>query len=41
MWEDFTVVLCGIGFTAAVAIILAELPSVLDPSRPRSRLRGH
>jgi hypothetical protein len=32
MWEDVTVVLCGIGFIATVALVLAELPAVLRPS---------
>lgn len=31
MWEDLTVALCGIGFTAAIGMLLIELPAVLNP----------
>jgi hypothetical protein len=31
MWEDLTVALCGIGFIAAVGLLLVELPAVLNP----------
>lgn len=50
MWEDLTIALCSIGFVVVVAILLVELPAVLNPAskptlrpmlRPTSRSRGH
>lgn len=32
MWEDLTVALCGIGFIATIALLLIELPAVLNPA---------
>ncbi|WP_445189138.1 hypothetical protein ACTXG6_18945 [Pseudonocardia sp. Cha107L01] len=41
MWEDLTIALCALGFTAVVAVLLVELPAVLKPVlKPVSRLRG-
>jgi hypothetical protein len=41
MWEDVTVVLCGIGFGATVALVLAELPAVLRPGSASRRSWWH
>jgi hypothetical protein len=42
MWEDVTMVLCGVGFGATVALVLAELPAVLRPgSGPHRAWRRH
>lgn len=38
MWEDLTVALCGVGFAFVVAIVLVELPAVVNP---RYRLQRH
>jgi hypothetical protein len=38
MWEDLTTGLCVLGFTAAITVLLIELPAVLDlPSIVRRR----
>ena len=39
MWEQFTVALCGLGFSAAIALLVAELPAVLEPARTAHRFR--
>jgi hypothetical protein len=30
MWEDVAITLSGVGFVLAVALVLAELPAVLN-----------
>ena len=30
MWEDLTTGLCVLGFTAAITVLLIELPAVFD-----------
>ena len=38
MWEDVTTGLCVLGFTAAITVLLIELPAVFDlPSIVRRR----
>jgi hypothetical protein len=32
MWEDLTAALCIIGFTGVVAVLLVDLPAVLNPA---------
>ncbi|HEY1968307.1 MAG TPA: hypothetical protein VGH89_10195 [Pseudonocardia sp.] len=39
MWEDLTVALSGIGFAWVVALLVIELPQVLNP-RYAVRHRG-
>lgn len=38
MWEELTIALCGLGFTAAIAILMIELVKLL---RGMARLSGH
>jgi hypothetical protein len=32
MWEDLTAALCTVGFTTVVAVLLVDLPAVLNPA---------
>jgi hypothetical protein len=41
MWEDLTIVLSCLGFFAAVAVLVAELPAVFEQMRTwAARRRG-
>ncbi len=33
MWEDLTIALCLLGFVAALALMLAELPALVTQAR--------
>ncbi len=33
MWEDLTIALSCLGFVAAVAVLVAELPAVFEQTR--------
>jgi hypothetical protein len=33
MWEDVTIAVCLLGFVGALALMLAELPAVVDQTR--------
>ena len=37
MWEDVTVVLCLLGFVGALALMLAELPTLVAQARQAMR----
>jgi hypothetical protein len=32
LWEDLTITLCGLGFGATLAVLVAELPAVIKPN---------
>jgi hypothetical protein len=39
MWETLTTALCGLGFTAAITLLIIELPAVLTPTLTAHRSR--
>jgi hypothetical protein len=39
MWEDLTVAVCLLGFVGAIALMLAELPTLV--AQTRRALRRH
>ncbi len=41
MWEDLSVALSCLGFAAAVALLVAELPAILEQMGGRSARRHH
>jgi hypothetical protein len=40
MWEDLTIVLACLGFVAALALMLVELPAVVEQARVALRHHG-
>jgi hypothetical protein len=43
LWEDLTIALCAVGFVWVVALLLLELPAVLNPefvTTIRTLIRG-
>lgn len=39
MWEVLTIALCGLGFTAAITVLLIELVKLLSSAAGSSRSR--